>query len=104
MKKVEELKVDQIMYNIANPFPGTELYDIAKKRDWFIKGDYYPSDVQKEAIVNLPLISGDELLKAVKRGNRKFFLNAAFIKRNIRNFATPGDFFYALRSLVKKLQ
>jgi radical SAM superfamily enzyme YgiQ (UPF0313 family) len=104
MKKVEDLKVDQVMYNIANPFPGTELYDIAKERGWFIRGDYYPSDVQKEAIVNLPLISGNNLLKAVKKGNRKFFLNMAFIKRNISNFANLVDFIYAFRSLVKKLQ
>lgn len=104
MDKVKEIGADQVMYNIANPFPGTELYDIAKKENWFIKGDYYPSDVQKEAVMNLPLVSGKELISAVKKGNRNFFLNIGFIRRNINNFATFGDFMYALRSLVKKLK
>ncbi len=104
MNKVKELDVDQVMYNIANPFPGTEFYDIAKKKGWFINGDYYPSDVQKEAIVNLPLISGKDLIRAVKKGNLSFFLNIKFIKKNIRNYATIRDFLSALKSLLRKLK
>ncbi len=104
MKKVKELKVDQVMYGIANPFPGTELYSLAKKNSWFAKGDYYPSDVQKEALLNLPMISGKQLVKSVKKGNLRFFLSYDFIANNIRNFATFGDFTNALGSLWKKLK
>lgn len=104
MKKVKELDVDQVMYNIANPFPGTELYKLAQGNDWFTKGDYYPSDVQKEAIMNLPHISAEQLVKLVKKGNRTFFLNPRFIFRNIGNFETFGDLVDAFKALWKKLK
>lgn len=104
MKKVEELDADQVMYNIANPFPGTELYKIAKEKGWFTKGDYYASDVQKEGIMNLPEISAEQLVKLVRKGNRSFFLNPRFIFRNIRNFETFKDFMDALGALGKKLR
>ncbi len=103
MKKVKELDADQVMYNIANPFPGTELYETAKEKGWFTKGDYYASDVQKEGIMDLPELSAKQLVKLVRKGNRSFFLNPRFIFRNIRNFETIGDFVDALRALKKKL-
>ena len=54
MEEVKRLKVDQVMYNIANPFPGTEFYKIAKEKDFFVYGDYKPVNVAKEANIAYP--------------------------------------------------
>lgn len=31
LRQARKLNVDQIMFNIVSPFPGTEFYDLAKK-------------------------------------------------------------------------
>ncbi len=102
-KKIRELKIDQVMYNIANPFPGTELYDIAKRDGWFVRGDYYPADVQKEAIIRLPNLSPEELIAEVRKANFSFFLSPRFVLSRIVRFRSVADFVYALRAMWKKL-
>ena len=53
MEEVKRLKVDQVMYNIANPFPGTDFYKIAKENKLFVYGDYKPVNVAKEANISI---------------------------------------------------
>ena len=56
-KMVKKLKVSQVMYSACAPWPGTELYDIAKKQGWFVDGDYRPSDGDRESIIQFPHLS-----------------------------------------------
>lgn len=102
-KMVKKLKVDQVMYNIANPFPGTELYDIAKRDGWFVEGDYRPSDVQKEAIIRLPNLTPEELVSEVRRANVAFFLSPRFVLKHIFRFRSVSDVIDAARAMKKKL-
>ena len=102
-KMVKKLKVDQVMYNIANPFPGTELYDIAKRDGWFVEGDYRPSDVQKEAIIRLPNLTPEELVSEVRRANVAFFLSPRFVLKHIFRFRSASDVIDAARAMKKKL-
>jgi anaerobic magnesium-protoporphyrin IX monomethyl ester cyclase len=102
-RMIKKLKVDQVMYNIANPFPGTDLYEIARRDNWFVDGDYRPSDVQKEAIIRLPNLEPLELVREVHRANVAFFLSPRFIFRHIFRFRTLSDVKDALRALKRKL-
>ena len=83
MSEVKRLKVDQVMYNIANPFPGTEFYTIAKENKLFVYGDYKPVNVAKEANIAYPHLDKASLEKAVRRANFAFFLTPRFILKNI---------------------
>ncbi|HOX27870.1 MAG TPA: radical SAM protein [bacterium] len=100
---IRKLKVDQVMYNIANPFPGTELYDIAKRDGWFVEGDYRPSDVQKEAIIRLPNLGPEDLVREVRRANLAFFLNPRFVLKRLARFRSLSDAADAFRALKRKL-
>jgi len=102
-RMIKKLKVDQVMYNIANPFPGTDLYEIARRDGWFVDGDYRPSDVQKEAIIRLPNLEPDELVNEVRRANMAFFLSPRFIFRHIFRFRSLSDIADAFRALKRKL-
>ena len=102
-KKLRQLGVSQVMYNIANPFPGTDLYDIAKRDGWFVEGDYRPADVQKEAIIKLPNLSPGELVKEVRKANFEFFLSPGFIFSRLLRFRSFSDLTDALKALRKKL-
>ncbi len=99
MDEVKRLKVDQVMYNIANPFPGTEFYQIAKRNNLFVYGDYKPVNVAKEANITYPHLNKTDLEKAVRRANFAFFLTPRFILKNIRRLGS----IHALKAMFRKL-
>ncbi len=99
MEEVKRLKVDQVMYNIANPFPGTDFYKIAKENKLFVYGDYKPVNVAKEANIAYPHLGKDALEKAVRRANFEFFLTPRFIVKNIRRLGSLDS----LKAMFRKL-
>lgn len=103
MRYIRELDIDQVMFSITNPFPGTEFYDLAQDNNWFINGDYSAVDVQKNALLNLPHLTSRQLEKEVNRCNRHFYLNPRFILKNITKFDSFSDFKTASKALYRKL-
>ncbi len=99
MEEVKRLKVDQVMYNIANPFPGTEFYTIAKENKLFVYGDYKPVNVAKEANIAYPHLGKADLENAVRRANFAFFLTPRFILKNIRRLGSLDS----LKAMFRKL-
>ncbi len=98
-EEVKRLKVDQVMYNIANPFPGTEFYKIARKNNLFVYGDYKPVNVAKEANIAYPHLGKTDLERAVRRANFEFFLTPRFILKNIRRLGSLDS----LKAMFRKL-
>lgn len=103
LRKAKALKVDQVMFNIVSPFPATEFYDLAKQHGWIEGGEYVPTDVQRESILNYPNLSADEMERLLFRNNLSFFLSPAFIWRNIRKFSSFKEFLAAVKALWIKL-
>lgn len=103
VRKAKKLKVDQVMINIISPFPGTELYDLAIKNGWILGGEYRPTDVQRESILNYPQLSARQMEKALYRANLSFFTSPRFIFKQIRRFSSPKEFFAAFKALRVKL-
>ena len=103
LQEIKRLNPDAAMFSICNPFPGTEYYTIAKKNKWFVKGDYYPIDVQKESTISLPNISKKELELIVKKANLQFFLHPKFIIKNIRRVKSLSELMNKIKTLQKKL-
>jgi anaerobic magnesium-protoporphyrin IX monomethyl ester cyclase len=99
MEEVKRLKVDQVMYNIANPFPGTEFYQIAKKNKLFVYGDYRPVNVAKEANIMYPHLTKTDLERAVYYANLKFFLTPRFILKNVTKLGSLDS----LKAMFRKL-
>jgi radical SAM superfamily enzyme YgiQ (UPF0313 family) len=99
MEEVKRLKVDQVMYNIANPFPGTEFYKIARENKLFVYGDYKPVNVAKEANIAYPHLGKADLESAVRRANFEFFLTPRFILKNIRRLGSLDS----LKAMFRKL-
>ncbi len=102
-REAKKLKVDQIMFNIVSPFPGTEFYDLAKANGWIEGGEYIPTDVQRNSILNYPSLSSAQMEKLLFRNNLLFFLSPGFIKRNIASFSSFKEFKSALKALKIKL-
>ena len=103
LREAKRLRVDQVMFNIVSPFPGTEYHDICKKNGWIKGGEYRPTDVQHESILNLPQISAKEMEKMLFRNNISYFLSPHFIWRQLRRFTSWSELTAAAKALRIKL-
>lgn len=103
LRRAKALKVDQVMFNIVSPFPGTEFYNMAMENGWIKGGKYVPTDVQRESILNYPHLSSAEMESMLWRSNMSYFLSPRFVWHQIRKFRSLADFTHALRTLKVKL-
>lgn len=103
LKEAKKLGVDQVMFNIVSPFPGTEYYKQCVDNGWLATPDYVPTDVQRHSILNLPSISAKEMEHLLFMNNLRFFLSPRFIIKHICRFKSWSEFTSALKSLKIKL-
>lgn len=103
LREAMKLDVDQVMFNIVSPFPGTEYYEICKENGWIKNNEYRPTDVQRESILNLPNISAEEMERMLFRNNLSYFLRPKFILKQMRRFSSWEEFKAAAKALKLKL-
>lgn len=103
LRETKKLGVDQVMFNIVSPFPGTEFYKLCKDNGWLETPDYIPTDVQRESILRLPHLSSREMERMLFRNNISFFLRPSFVWRQVRRFRSLSEFGHAFKALKIKL-
>lgn len=103
VRQAKRLKVDQLMINIVSPFPGTEFYDMALKNGWIDGGEYRPTDVQRNSILNYPHLSSRQMEQLLFRSNITYFLSPRFIFHHITKYRSLKEFYHSLKALKIKL-
>lgn len=103
LREVKKLPVDQVMFNIVSPFPGTEYYTICKENGWIKDGDYKPTDVQRNSILDLPHLSARQMEKLLFYNNIRFFFSPKFICKQLRRFTSWSEFVHSAKALRIKL-
>ncbi|MCX4331666.1 MAG: radical SAM protein [Muribaculaceae bacterium] len=103
LKKAKALKVDQVMFNIVSPFPGTEFYAMAKENGWIAGGEYEPTNVQRDSILSYPHLSAEEMERILFRFNLRYFLSPSIIWKHMRRFRSFSEFRLAFKALWIKL-
>ncbi|MBU1912031.1 MAG: B12-binding domain-containing radical SAM protein [Candidatus Omnitrophica bacterium] len=108
-KFAHRLKVDNVSFYIATPYPGTELLDICQKNGYLPK-DHSLSDLGiKKATINTAHFTPLELEKMVAWNTLKYKLNLiwhnpiAFYRKVIKRFfKTPLYFLILTRKMLRK--
>lgn len=103
LREAKALKVDQVMFNIVSPFPGTEFYAMAKQNGWLKANEYVPTDVQRESILNYPSLTSKEMERILFYNNIDYFLSPRFVVMQLKRFSSWSEFAQALRALKIKL-
>lgn len=103
LREAKRLDVDQVMFNIVSPFPGTKYYNMCKANGWIKGGEYRPTDVQHESILNLPNLSAEEMEKLLFRNNLSYYFSPRFIAKQIVRFSSFSEFKASLKALKLKL-
>ena len=72
-----ELDVFSIQVSLAAPYPGTELYDMARQNGWFAKKDktdIVHDDGLQQSTLEYPGLSKEEIFESVDRFYRAYYL------------------------------
>jgi len=74
-----ELNPDYVQFPITTPFPGTELYNIAKQSGKFVTEDWSKYMSWSEIVYTAEGRTVDEIQDTVKKAYRKFYLRPRYI-------------------------
>lgn len=81
-----ELDTDTAQFSSVIPFPGTELFDMAKENNWLITDDWSMYDGQN-VIIEYPGLKGEEVARAVHRARKKIFLKVVTNPRQLLQYS-----------------
>ena len=90
----QELDVFSMQVSLAAPYPGTELYEMAKLNGWFVKKDktdLVEDDGFQQSTLEYPELSKDEIFEAVDRFYRAYYLRPKPILRIIHTMLQDKD-------------
>ena len=90
----KSLNLDNATFFITAPFPGTELYNIAKKNGYINEEtkweDFAPITLSAPVLIQKN-IGQKDLVKWQKKAFREFYMRPKYVWRKIRNISSWGD-------------
>ena len=90
----QELDVFSMQVSLAAPYPGTELYEMARQNGWFVKRDktdLVEDDGFQQSALEYPGLSKDAIFEAVDRFYRAYYLRPKPILRIIKTMLEDKD-------------
>lgn len=91
-----ELDVFSIQVSLAAPYPGTELYEMARQNGWFAKKDktdIVHGDGFQQSTLEYPGLSKAQIFDEVERFYRQYYLRPKPILRIIKTMLEDKDIF-----------
>jgi hopanoid biosynthesis associated radical SAM protein HpnJ len=90
----QDLDVFSIQVSLAAPYPGTELYEMARQNGWFSrrdKTDIVHQDGFQTSALEYPGLSKDQIFESVERFYHRYYLRPKPILRIIRTMLEDKD-------------
>jgi radical SAM superfamily enzyme YgiQ (UPF0313 family) len=90
----QELDVFSMQVSLAAPYPGTELYEMARQNGWFVKRDktdLVEDDGFQQSALEYPGLGKDAIFEAVDRFYRAYYLRPKPILRIIKTMLEDKD-------------
>jgi radical SAM superfamily enzyme YgiQ (UPF0313 family) len=92
----QELDVFSLQVSLAAPYPGTELFEMARQNGWFVKKDktdLVELDGFQQSALEYPGLDKEEIFEAVDRFYRTYYLRPKPILRIIKTMLEDKDVF-----------
>src|SRR6266700_6618659 len=90
----QELDVFSLQVSLAAPYPGTELFDMARQHGWFTKKDktdLVEGDGFQQSALEYPGLSKDAIFESVERFYHRYYLRPKPILRIIKTMLEDKD-------------
>ncbi|MBI2654887.1 radical SAM protein [Candidatus Woesearchaeota archaeon] len=104
----KKLGGDFTEFNMAFPYPGTELYQIGIEQGLIREEDLYAGGTQHKSKLRTIFLSSEELDELRKKGEKGLLFSPSYIFRTISQIRSPKVFFnymkYGTRLLVDLVQ
>lgn len=91
----KQLFPSQVEYKVATPYPGTDLYTLAKKNGWLLHESFDMLTGYSAAMQISPELPPTYLEKRAERAFKDFYFNAAYIAREIGRGRAVKNVLYA---------
>ncbi|MBI4690382.1 MAG: radical SAM protein [Nitrospirae bacterium] len=95
---VEELKIHYVLYSIASPFPGTELYEAAKREGWLIGGEYSLNDAVYESVLSYPQLTKKDMEGLIAWAYRRHYFSPHFLLKELKSLTSITELLSKLRT------
>ena len=98
-----ELKPDIAIFNITTPYPGTQMFDWAKKNNYLLTENWSEYDLSKP-IMELPNLSKEKIQEYYRIAYKKFYFRPSYLIRkffDIRSFDDIKVNFKAFLAMFK---
>lgn len=89
-----DLDVFSIQVSLAAPYPGTELFEMARQNGWFAKKDktdIIHEDGLQQSTLEYPGLSKEEIFEAVEKFYRRYYLRPRPILRIVKTMLEDKD-------------
>jgi hopanoid biosynthesis associated radical SAM protein HpnJ len=96
IRLAQELDIFSLQVSLAAPYPGTELYEMARQNGWFVKRDktdLVERDGFQQSALEYPGLSKEAIFEAVDRFYRAYYLRPKPILRIIKTMLEDKDVF-----------
>jgi anaerobic magnesium-protoporphyrin IX monomethyl ester cyclase len=93
------LAPDLALFNIATPYPGTEMFEWAEKNNYLRTKNWDEYDLSAP-ILELPTISSERVLQYYKVAHRSFLLRPGFMWKRLKKLHRAEE----LRSMIRGLR
>jgi radical SAM superfamily enzyme YgiQ (UPF0313 family) len=90
----KELDVFSLQVSLAAPYPGTELYEMARQNGWFVKkdkGDILQDNGLQQSTLEYPGLTKEEIFEGVDRFYREYYLRPRPIGRIVKTMLQDKD-------------
>jgi radical SAM superfamily enzyme YgiQ (UPF0313 family) len=88
----KELDPDYCNFHVATPFPGTELYEMAKQNGWLVHEDWEKYEEMGSGVMRTPDLTPEMAMAAQKRATRSVYLRPKRILRELARLRSFQDF------------
>lgn len=88
VKLSRKLKLDYAQFSIATPYPGTELYEVAKREGLLLTEDWSKYTAAKP-VMAMKNLNVEEISKLFRKAYMKFYLSPKILLPNLSRYVLP---------------
>lgn len=91
IKLAKELPLDLVNFAVGAPYPGTEFFRLADEKGWLTTKDWEKYDQNYSAIVDYPDFSKEDVVKAMKKCYKAWYLRPSSVWKLIKGVRSFND-------------
>ncbi len=98
----KNLDLDFVQFYCAVPFPGSDLFDLAKKENWITSEDWGFFE-QNFSVLTTPNLKAEEVMELRRQAFNNFYLRPKIIWQTIKRIRSFGDlkqFFWMVKDFI----